>query len=198
LSVIRTYSTPTHRIPYRANIIKSPTQYAIIWEAGPLQPLIEETYRWHGVADLAVAWESIEEELLKKRTDMIIEHSPDYWSLPSWQDSFGRARGPSLCRPLYPAAFSHRLIVAYRASDGFWCQGYRGGVPEARPIRLKRESRVGMAVIGAFDRKWFPSLPMIWAEPRLASPTLKKMEWHPDDDLLSSDLPLELELAKWL
>jgi len=181
-----------------ATVHLSPRQYTVLCESGPLLTAIEELFSWEDKSVLTEDWSSVSAQLREERRTATLETEADH-RLPEWKRYFGGASGPTLEGPIDPAPLAKRLVVAYRVSSGYWCQGFRHGRPESVPFRIQTSSPVGLFVAAELDSVWFTGLPYTESNvQKLMSLPEVTAEWHPQDDLLPDNVSPEELLASWL
>lgn len=176
----------------------APTQYVVLCEAGKLLDEIEKIYTWEDKYVLMEDWPSIDEGLRGEHRVVTLTTESDE-SLPEWRRLFGSPSGPTLNSATYPAILARRFIVAYRLSNGYWCQGFRHGRPETAPFRIQASFPVSLLVAADLDPNWFTGLPYTVDDvEKIASMPSVKAIWHPTNDLLMNELSARRELAQWL
>ena len=181
-----------------ARVHLAPRQYVVSCESGPLLGVIEELFTWEDKLVLTEGWSAVSAGLREERRITTLETESDD-SLPEWKRYLGGSSGPTLESPTGPAPLAKRLIVAYRVSSGYWCQGFRHGRPESMPFHTQTPSSIGLLVAAELDPIWFTGLPYRESNvQRLMSLPEVTAEWHQQDDLLPDDVSSEKLLAGWL
>lgn len=183
---------------HSARVHLAPRQYVVLCEAGPLLAAIKELFTWEDKYVLTEGWSAVSAGLREERRVATLETKSDH-GLPEWKRHLGGPSGPTLESPTDPAPLAKRLVVAYRVSSGYWCQGFRRGFPEAVPFHIQVSSPIGLFVAADLDPIWFTGLPYTESNvQRLMSSSEVMAEWHPQDDLLPDDASSEELLANWL
>lgn len=181
-----------------ARVYLAPRQYVVLCEAGPLLAAIKELFTWEDKFVLTEGWSAVSAGLREERRVATLETESDD-SLPEWRRQLGGSSGPTLESPTDPAPLAERLMVAYRVSSGYWCQGFRHGRPESMPFHIQTPSPIGLLVAAELDPTWFTGLPYTKSNvQRLMSLPEVTAEWHQQDDLLLDDVSSEELLASWL
>jgi hypothetical protein len=175
----------------------SPTQYVVIANCGPLVCEIEEMFQWREDAhDIADGWHDKMREISHKCAADFLKNGV---RADGWLGEFSSSTGTGLDGPIIPGILAYRLVVSYRVSHGYWCQGYTNGWPTPRPFVFEKKSSVGLVAAASLDPEWFTGLPFVRdrAHEILAKSGVA-IKWHDADDMIPSELSTEELLQKWL
>jgi hypothetical protein len=174
----------------------SPHQYVVQCRTGVLRPEIERCFTWSDTSYiLDERWQD-ENERFRRERRRATTNQLKY--MVTWKSCFAGPYGPTLDSPMHAAVLAKRLVVAYRVSDGYWCQGFRDRWPESCPFRRFSESQFGLITIADLDPVWFTGLPFTKEHVyRLENYLETEVHWHDEDDLVMPALSADQELDRW-
>ncbi len=184
------------RAPKLSTVHLSPTKYVVRAESGRLLPAIEQVHTWSGKQVLTERWVQELEPLRQERFNKLFDTKRD---LIGWKKHFASATGPTLSQPTYPAALARRFAFAYKTSEGFWGQAFRGGYPIDDPYLLIQPSAVGLLVLAELDPRWFVGLPFTANDAqRLLIHLNISVVWHDEDADLNVAISSPGDVSEWL
>jgi|GEM_PF-4742891 hypothetical protein len=177
----------------------SPHQYVIRCDTGPLSAEIEKRFKPN--ADSFEICRDFMDANRKIRSEYDSKPDRNLIRPTSWLQAFGGYYGPRLYESAMSSPLSKRLILAYKASEGYWCQGYSDGWPDGGPFVLKESSPVGLLVAAELYPAWCPGLPFnreSQSFTTMARRGLINFSWSDTDTLISLGLPTEEAIRGWL